>query len=169
MFIKKLNIAFLLITIIASLALVYIWYKDFLFLKEPLPQDIQNKVAYKTTYLRNLSLKKFGVTQYIPVYISNKMKDKLFGMTTYSKDGSISIFLNKKRFKESVEYMIDSVLPHEYAHALMFVDGDFARQNSGHTLKWQKICKALDGKRCDRFVDTNDIIIGKTNPFKIIN
>ncbi len=61
--------------------------------------------------------------------------------------------------------MIDSVLPHEYAHAIMFILGDFSRQNGGHSKKWQEICISLEGKKCDRFVNHNDIIIEKTNPF----
>ena len=62
-----------------------------------------------------------------------------------------------------IDYMIDDVLPHEYAHALMFVTGNFSNENGGHTLKWQNMCIALEGLKCDRFVDHNDIVIGKTD------
>ena len=58
--------------------------------------------------------------------------------------------------------MIKDVLPHEYAHALMFVLGDFSNINGGHSLKWEQICKKLNGLKCDRFVNNHDIIIGKT-------
>ena len=57
--------------------------------------------------------------------------------------------------------MIDYVLPHEYAHALMFIFNKFPKQNAGHTKLWQKICLTLEGKKCDRFVKHNDIMMGK--------
>lgn len=57
------------------------------------------------------------------------------------------------------------VLPHEYAHALMFLNKNFADKKDGHTKEWQNICKLLNGLRCDRFVNNHDIIVGKTNFF----
>lgn len=166
MFIRRLNTAFFLITLFGSLFLGYIWYKDFQFIKKPLDLETQEKIIQKTVILHNLAYKNYNIKQKIPVLISNKMKSNLFGMTAYSTDKQIIIYLNKIRFKESVDYMIDSVLPHEYAHAVMFALGDFSRQNKGHTIRWQNICKTLGGKKCDRFVNTDDIVIDKTNPFK---
>ncbi len=57
--------------------------------------------------------------------------------------------------------MIEYVLPHEYAHALMFHFKDFTKVNGGHSKKWQQICLSIDGKKCDRFVEDNDILIEK--------
>ncbi len=101
----------------------------------------------------------------MPIKISDKMPSNLFGATTLDKKGNITIFLNKKRFQESVRYMIDDVLPHEYAHALIFALGKHLDEKSGHSLQWQNICKSLNGLKCNRFVDYNDVIISKTNPF----
>jgi len=61
--------------------------------------------------------------------------------------------------------VIEDVLPHEYAHALMFYTNNFTKENAGHSILWQKYCKALNGLRCNRFVNHNDVIIGKTNFF----
>lgn len=152
-------------TVISSLFLVYNWYESYEFKNNPLDENIRKKIYFKHQELEQLTYKKFNIKRKIPVKISDKMPSKLFGAATYSKNGQITIFLNKNHFKESLEYMIDDVLPHEYAHALMFVIGDFRDINGGHTLKWQNTCKALNGIRCDRFVNHNDIIIGKTNFF----
>lgn len=165
MFLKKLNQFFLFITIIGSIFLIFTWYENYKFKNSPLDEKLQQKVKEKQYYLQDLTSKKFGINRKIPVLISDKMPSSLFGAATFSKDGQIKIYLNKNRFKESSDYMIDDVLPHEYAHALMFVSGDLTNQNGGHTLKWQKICQALEGIKCDRFVDHKDIIIGKTDFF----
>ena len=101
----------------------------------------------------------------VPVKISNKMDNKKFGLAYYY-NGSITIYLNKKHFYESENYMINDVLAHEYAHALMFAIGDFSDQNGGHSKKWQNICKNLGGLRCNRYVSHRDIIIGKTEIFE---
>lgn len=165
MFLNKLKQLFLIVTIISSLILVYNWYKTFEFKNNPLSKDIKKQIFLKQKELEFLTKKKFGISKKIPIRISDKMPSKLFGAATFSKDEKITIYLNKNRFHESTSYMIEDVLPHEYAHALMFSIGNFSKQNGGHTKKWQNICKALNGKRCNRFVNHDDIIIGKTNFF----
>ena len=70
---------------------------------------------------------------------------------------------NKNHFKESLNYMIQSVIPHEYAHAVMFYLKDFSTQNSGHSKKWQTICETLSQKQCDRYANQHDILIEKTS------
>lgn len=165
MFIKKLNLFFLIITVLGSIFLVYSWIETYKFKNTPLDEKIVYKVKQKQIYLQNLSSKRFGISKKIPVIISDKMPSKLFGAATLNTKNEIKIYLNKKRFKESTKYMIEDVLPHEYAHAIMFAIGDTTNKNGGHTIKWQKICLALEGNKCDRYVDHDDIIIGKTNFF----
>ena len=165
MFIKKLNLFFLTLTVLGSIFIVYNWYENYQFKNNPLDISIQKRIQNKHKYLQSISNQKFGIKRNIPVLISDKMPSNLFGAATLSQQGKIQIFLNKKRFQESIDYMIDDVLPHEYAHALMFAFGNTTNKNGGHTLKWQNICKALNGLRCNRFVDHDDIIIGKTNFF----
>ena len=96
----------------------------------------------------------------MPIVITNKIPDNLFGLTTYKK-GIIKILLNKNRFQENENYMINYVLPHEYAHALMFYMGNFTNKNGGHTKKWQQICKNIGGLKCERFVGEKDILMEK--------
>jgi len=44
---------------------------------------------------------------------------------------------------------------------MMFIFKDFTNENSGHSQRWQQICLELEGKKCDRFVKHNDIVMGK--------
>lgn len=165
MFLKKLRFIFLSITLIGSIFLIYSWYDIYNFKKTPLPQEIVNQVKQKQLYLEGLAYRRFGITRKIPVIISNNMPSNLFGLATLDNEKKIIVFLNKKRFKESTDYMINDVLPHEYAHAIMFAKGNITNENGGHTLIWQRICQALEGLKCDRYVDNKDILIGKTNFF----
>jgi len=165
LFIKNIKVLFLIITILSLIFLIYSWYKNYQFKNHPLKKEILSLINRKHKDLEILAYKKYNIEKKIPVIISDKMPSKLFGVATYSKNGQIKIFLNKNRFQESLEYMINDVLPHEYAHALMFMQGKFTDKKGGHTIRWQKICKSLNGLRCNRFVNHNDIIIGKTNFF----
>lgn len=162
MFLGKLKLFFLIFSFLAFFSLIYLWYQDYTFEKFPLKDEIKERISKKKRELQNLAYQRFGVSQKIPVIISNKMPTNLYGMATINDKKNIIIYLNKKRFKESSNYMIDDVLVHEYAHALMFVFNDFTKENGGHTKKWQTICRKLNGIKCDRFVNTHDIVIGKT-------
>lgn len=163
-FLQKLKIIFISTIVISLILSAYLWYEGYKFDNSPLNENIKNKIVTKQKELEYLAFKKFNVKRKIPIIISDKMPNKIYGMATYNEN-KIVIFLNKKRFKESEEYMLNNVLPHEYAHALMFVFKDFTQEFGGHTIKWEKICKKLNGLKCDRFVDNKDIIIGKTNIF----
>ncbi len=163
MFIKKLKFFFILLIFSSSIFLVFSLYKNYTFKNNDLSLKLKKEIRAKTIELRNLAYEKYDIRKNIPIIISNKLKSSLFGMATIDKKGKIAIFLNKKRFQESSEYMIKDVMPHEYAHALMFIFKDFTSSKAGHSLKWSNICKNLNGVKCDRFVNTNDIVIGKTN------
>lgn len=166
MFLRNIKKLFLSIITIASLLLVYLWYSDYSFKKNPLNEKYLQKIEKKHLELRFLAKKHFNITRVFPIIVSDKISSKKFGMTSIDNRGRILIYLNKKRFKENDKYMIEDVFPHEYAHALMFTMGNFSSQNSGHSKKWEYICKKLEGARCDRFVNNNDIIIEKTDFFK---
>jgi len=166
-FVKQLNRLFLFITTAAIILLIYSWYNSYQFDNNPLSYELRNNLAQKEHGIKKLIKKHYKIDLNIPLIVTNKMNSKQFGMATYdTRTNQIQIYLNKKRFKESERYMLRDVLPHEYAHALMFAFGDFSNQNSGHTLRWQQACKKLNGSRCDRFVNHDDILIDKTKlPF----
>lgn len=110
--------------------------------------------------IRKIIFDKYGEKVNFPIEISDELPNNLYGMATMNDKKKIIIYLNKNRFKESEKYMY-GVLTHEYAHAMMFHFGDFTKENSGHTKKWQQICYDLGGTICERFVDAHDILIEK--------
>ena len=157
---KNLYKIFFTITIISIILFGYVVYNDQQFKNSELSLKTLTKLKQKEYNLRKLIMQKYNIDVNIPVLVSSKLQDNLFGIAAYN-NGDIKIVLNKNRFQESEDYMIDYVLPHEYAHALMFVLNDFPKQNGGHSKKWQNICLNLDGKKCDRFVKHEDIVMGK--------
>ena len=162
---QKLRLYFMIITLSSLVLLLFSWYNSYQFDSNPLSNDIKAKIDKKEKEIIALIGKHYGFYFNVPIIISDKLNSNLYGAAIYDDKHQIKIVLNKKRFKESLEYMIDDVLPHEYAHALMFKFGEFSKRNGGHTKRWQDACIRLGGSRCDRFVNHQDIIIGKTTLF----
>lgn len=154
---------FLTITIVCSILLAYLFYKDYKFNNNPLELKYQKQIELKTAQLQLNAYKKYKIRETFPIIISDEMPFNRYGATTFERDGKIRIYLNKHRFKEESHYMVTSVLPHEYAHAVMFYFKDFTKVNSGHTKRWENICKNLGGLKCNRFVQLDDILIEKLN------
>ncbi|MDX9796995.1 MAG: SprT-like domain-containing protein [Arcobacteraceae bacterium] len=163
MFIQKLYRFFFALVIVSVFLLAYNWHKDYEFDTNPLSQKLEKQIFEKKQQTRQLLRANFGFDLDVPLIVSEKLPSSLFGAAVFTQDEKIIIYLNKKRFKESSDYMIHHVIPHEYAHAVMFYLKDFSKEQSGHSKKWQNICKKLNGIKCDRFVDNHDIIIGKTS------
>jgi hypothetical protein len=163
MFIHKLYYFFFALVIVSVFLLAYNWHKDYEFDTNPLSQKLEKQIFEKKQQTRQLLRANFGFDLDVPLIVSEKLPSSLFGAAVFTQDEKIIIYLNKKRFKESSDYMIHHVIPHEYAHAVMFYLKDFSKEQSGHSIKWQNICKKLNGIKCDRFVDNHDIIIGKTS------
>ena len=155
-FIKTLEKFFIAGIILALSYISYSWYQDNQFKSNPLSAEIQKRVRDRQSHVRALIQNKYNIQPKIPIVISDEFHSNLYGLTGY-KEGKIKILLNKKRFKESEDYMIDEVIPHEYAHAMVFILGKKTSED-GHTKSWQKICFELDGKQCERYVDNEEII-----------
>lgn len=151
---------FFLLTVTSLLLFVVVFIKDKQFQNNPLSQEVLLKLQNKEKLIRSLAYQYYGINVNFPIIIEDQLPNNLFGLASYS-NGSIKILLNKKRFQENEKYMIENVLPHEYAHAVMFYFKDFSKQNGGHTKKWQQICNQLGGVKCDRFVKHDDILIEK--------
>ena len=105
--------------------------------------------------------KHYGFAFKVPLLITDKISGKLYGVTSYEKDGTIKIYLNKKVMKESMEYMINNVIAHEYAHALLFKQRKYTNYKDGHSPLWEQACKNLGAHNCERYVNHNDVVLGK--------
>ncbi len=157
---KKIYNIFLIITLLSIIGVIYIQYDKISFKNNPLATNTTEKINQEVLKIRKLIMKRYGVNVNFPIEISDKLPNNLYGMATMNNQKQIVIYLNKKRFKESENYMY-AVLTHEYAHAMMFYFGNTTKVNSGHTKKWQQICYEIGGTTCERFVDRHDILIGK--------
>ena len=108
--------------------------------------------------------KSYGYAYKFPLIITDKFKGRLYGLTSF-ENGEIKIYLNKKVMQESMDYMVNSVLAHEYAHALLFKQGYFHTKDDGHSKLWQQTCVKLGGTDCQQYVDQQEVIMAKM-PFK---
>ena len=150
---------FVLAVLVALAYILFNWYQSNDFKNKPLSNTIQKAIKDRQDEVISLIRKKYGVYTDISLIVSDDFSSQLYGLTRY-KDGKITIYLNKKRFKESTKYMIEEVIPHEYAHALIFALRERV-SDDGHTELWQKLCLELDGKTCTRYVDNEEIISQK--------
>ncbi len=165
MLFKKLELLFLATIIIALSLLGYNYYKSYSFKHNPLPNSYLKRIAAKEKDVLEHMQKNFGFQVKFPIIITDKIPGRLYGLTSY-ENGQIKILLNKKVMQESMDYMIDSVIPHEYAHALLFYLHKNSSANDGHSKLWRQTCQKLGGKDCRQYVNQQEIILSKL-PFKV--
>ncbi|EQB40575.1 hypothetical protein M947_01870 [Sulfurimonas hongkongensis] len=159
MFIKKFELLFLGIIVLASLILAKNFYDDYSFKTNDIPQSYKDRIAQKEQEVIWLMQKNYGFSFRVPLIVTDRFKGRLYGLTAY-KNGEIKIYLNKKVMQESMDYMVDSVIAHEYAHALMFKLKNFTK-GDGHSKEWQKACLKLGGTKCEQYVNSHDVVMGK--------
>lgn len=164
MFIKRLEIAFLTVIIIAIAILGNNYYNNYIFQNSELPDSYKKRIEAKEREVLQHMQKNFGFVFRVPLIVTDEFRGKLYGLTSY-RNGEIKIYLNKKVMQESMDYMLDSVIAHEYAHALMFKLGHLHTEDAGHSQKWQKVCSKLGGIDCQQYVDQKEIIMSKL-PFQ---
>lgn len=159
MFIKKFELLFLGIIIVASLVLAKNYYDDYSFKTNDISQSYKNRIIQKEQEVLLLMQKNYGFSFKVPIIVTDEFKGRLYGLTSY-KNGEIKIYLNKKVMQESMDYMVDSVIAHEYAHALMFRLQNF-KKGDGHSKEWQNACIKLGGVKCEQYVNSHDVVMGK--------
>jgi len=164
MFSKKLEYVFLLIVFSALSVLALNYYKSYTFKHNPLPQSYIQQIQEKEQNILHHMQKNFGFSYQFPLKITDKISGRLYGLTSY-KNGTITIYLNKKVMQESMEYILSDVIAHEYAHALLFKLNQSTNHKDGHSLLWQRTCQKLGGKDCRKYVNQQEIIISKI-PFR---
>jgi len=164
MFKKRLELIFILVIIIASSVLAINYYNNYAFKNNEISQNYKQRIINKEQEVLQNMQKNYGFTFKVPLIVTDEFRGKLYGLTSY-KNAKIKIYLNKKVMQESMDYIVDSVIAHEYAHALMFKLGYFDKKDGGHSKKWQEICIKLGGIDCQQYVDQKEIIMSKM-PFQ---
>jgi len=157
---KRLETIFITIIIIAVVVLINNWYSSNNFKNRPLSDEYKRLIAKKEKEILGNMRENYGLTFKVPLIVTDKFKNKLYGATSY-KNGEIKIYLNKGVMQESMEYMLDSVIAHEYAHALMFKLGINSSQNNGHSKEWKEACISLGGLNCEQYVDGDEVVMSK--------
>ena len=160
MFKKRLEIVFVVIVFLSILVLVKNYYDDYNFKNNPIPDEYKKLILLKEQEVLQNMRTSYGYSFKVPLIITDKFKNKLYGITSY-KNGSIKIYLNKNVMKESMDYMLDSVIAHEYAHALMFKQGHLHVKNDGHSKEWTNTCIKLGGINCEQYVNVQEVVMGK--------
>ncbi|MDA3907966.1 MAG: SprT-like domain-containing protein [Sulfurimonas sp.] len=160
MFIKKLELLFLSIIVIAILILAKNYYDNYIYKNSDISDNFKKLIANKEKEVLILMQKNYGFSFKVHNFITDKFKGRLYGITAY-KNGEIKIYLNKKVMKESMDYMVDNVIAHEYAHALIFKLGMRDVGKDGHSKEWQKACEKLGGLNCEQYVNSHDVVMGK--------
>ena len=160
MFKKKLEFIFVSVILIAVSVLGLNYYNSYTFKNNDISESYKQRIQMKEREVLLNMKKHYGFSLDIPLIVTDQFKGRLYGLTSY-KNGEVKIYLNKKVMQESMNYMVESVIAHEYAHALMFKQGYMHTKDQGHSKLWQKICVKLGGKDCQQYVDQEEIIMSK--------
>jgi len=161
---KRLEYIFLFIMIFSASVFIYNAYKSYSFKHNPLPKSYVQRIEKEEQNVLNHMQKNFGFQHKFPIIITDKIPGRLYGLTSY-ENGHIKIYLNKNVMQESMDYMVESVIPHEYAHALLFLLGKDTNEKGGHSMEWKRTCEKLGAKECRQYVNQTEIIMSKM-PFK---
>ncbi|QOP46768.1 SprT-like domain-containing protein [Sulfurimonas paralvinellae] len=162
---KRLELFFLSLILVAVSILGVNYYRSYSFKHNPLPNEYLQRIHNKEQDVLEHMQRNFGFRIEFPIIITDKIPGRLYGLTSY-ENGRITILLNKKVMQESMDYMIESVIPHEYAHALLFYLHKNSNEKSGHSELWKETCQKLGGQDCRQYVDQQEIILSKM-PFKV--
>lgn len=160
---KKLEYAFLAIIAIFTLVLAKNYYTSYTFQNNDIPPNYKQRIADKEQEILQLMQENYGFRFQVPLIVTDEFRGRLYGLTSY-RNGEIKIYLNKNVMQESMDYIVDSVIAHEYAHALMFQQGHL-NVKDGHSEKWRVTCIKLGGVDCRQYVNGQEIIMSKM-PFQ---
>ena len=164
MFTKKLEFIFLGVIVISLIILSYNYYSSYRFKNSDIPLSYKQRIFDKEEEVLWHMQENYGFALKVPLIVTDEFRGRLYGLTSY-RDGEIKIYLNKKVMQESMDYIVDSVIAHEYAHALMFKLGHLHSGDDGHSKEWQQTCVKLGGVDCRQYVNQQEIIMSKM-PFK---
>ncbi len=157
---KNIQLIFMASIVLSLIFLANNFYESYQYKHNDIPDSYKKRIESKEKEILYNMKKYFGIEYKFPLIITDKIKGRLYGLTSYD-NGKIKIYLNKNVMRESIDYMVNSVIAHEYAHALLFKLRHFTGKNGGHTKEWKQTCERLGGVNCQRYVDQKEIVMGK--------
>lgn len=156
---KKLEFIFLGMIVFALAILTNNYYSTKKFKENPISDEYKELITKKEQEILTNMETQYGFSFKVPLIITDKFKNRLYGATVY-KDGDIKIYLNKNVMQESMDYILASVIAHEYAHALMLRQ-TIVSTDDAHSAQWQDTCIKLGGLNCEKYVNTQEVVMGK--------
>ena len=167
---KRLNIVFISMMIVAVSVLGNNFYNSYKFNNNDIPDSYKQQIYDKEQEILQKMQTKFGFMFKVPLIVTDKLGDNLYGLTTY-KNGEVKIYLNKNIMQERMDYMLNNIIAHEYAHAILFKrenrdNGAAAKHyreknphsKCGHTQEWKDTCIKLGGESCQQYINQDEII-----------
>ena len=160
MLVKKLEYIFIFVVMISTGFLASNYYDNYMYENNELSDEYKVRIYTKEQEILQNMNQNFGFSVKFPLIVTDRFKGRLYGLTSY-ENGEIKIYLNKKVMQESMDYMVESVIAHEYAHALLFQQGYIHEEDGGHSKLWKDTCKKLGGQECRQYVNQEEIIMSK--------
>lgn len=171
LFKKRVEIIIIGVMTVAVSVLGNNFYNSYTFNNNDIPDSYKQQIYDKEQEILQNMQTKFGFMFKVPLIVTDKLGDNLYGLTT-SKNGEIKIYLNKNVMQESMDYMLDNIIAHEYAHAILFKresrDNKGAARyygekiphskECGHSVEWKDTCIKLGGDSCQQYVDQEEIV-----------
>ena len=171
---KRLYIVFISTMIVAVSVLGNNLYNSYEFnSNNDIPDRYKQQIHDKEQEILQNMQTKFGFMFKVPLIVTDKLGENLYGLTT-SKNGEIKIYLNKNVMQNNMDYILDTIIAHEYAHAILFkresgrsMQAGLYRENSphlkecGHSKEWRETCLKLGGNSCQQYVNQDKSSIFK--------
>jgi SprT protein len=160
---KLTNIIVFMITI-SIIGIIYNTIKADRLKNSDLSPQIEARIKQKIAYLDQKAYEYYGIRLNIPIKLIDDVPQRIWGMMVYTEQGPQKIVVNRVQLKESPNYIIENVLPHEWAHAIeRILHG--TKDREGHGEAWLKICNQLSKNRCQRYVHTEKVATEKLHHY----
>lgn len=132
---------FAALTLLALLLLGFNLYRGYQFEHAELDPAIKRQIDAKVDEVIERMRAHYGSVPEVHLSIEPSLPARLYGLAMLERSGRIRVMLNKKRLRESLDFVLDEVIAHEYAHAYMLYTGHQSTQE-GHSSAWQEVCAA---------------------------
>ncbi len=118
----------------------------FLYPEQTLTQADIDRLNQKKQDLIQKTHTLYGFNYNVPLYIEETDK-RVWGAMLYSGGMPQKIVINKGYYLENPDYVVNFVLPHEWAHVVARLI--YKTSIRSHGEEWLAICKSLSEIRCD--------------------
>lgn len=138
-----------------SLASVVFLLVLFFYPEKKLTQSDINRIENKKQELIQKTKEIYGFYYDLPLFIE-PINKQIWGAMLYSGGRPKKIVINRDFYLENPDYVINSVMPHEWAHVVARLI--YKKDIKGHGKEWLSICKSLSNGQCARYVQDEFVV-----------